>query len=954
MVAMSMRVSAILGPTNTGKTHTAVERMLGYRSGMIGLPLRLLAREVYDRVVSRVGPTRVALVTGEEKIVPAQPQYWIATVEAMPIGTPVDFLAVDEIQLAADRQRGHVFTARLLHARGMKETVFLGSDSIASLLKRLLPDVVIERRSRFSTLRHVPPEQLKRLPRRSAVVAFSAEEVYALAEILRRKRGGAAVVLGALSPRTRNAQAQLFESGEVDFLVATDAIGMGLNMDIAHVAFASLHKFDGERERPLRASEIGQIAGRAGRYMDDGTFSTLADTTPPIPAPIVARVENHRFIRLRKLVWRNAELDFRSPVRLMKALQAPPPRPELVRVKDALDEICLRLLLGDPDVQPTLTGPDRLRLLWEVCSLPDYRQTTLGRHAALVKRLYLSLAEWGRIAQDWIARSIRRIDNVAGDIEMLADRIARIRIWTYLTHRAEWVEDAAAWAEQARAVEDRLSDALHRVLADRFVDRRLSVLMRRLRERADVPVRIDDDGLVTVDGTAIARIEGLRLRPLASDGDPDRRLREKLAQKAIKTEIARRFKAFMAIGEKALTLTFPEDGQAAVRIMWRGAPLAVLDKGADPLRPVVRLVPDLALAADQAAMLARRLEDWLGACLRQRLAPLFVLRALREDGPASAGLSPAKADGGSVGLSAAGRAIAFRLEEGLGVISRHAVRAELSALFPRDRRLLRAAGVRFGVTTVFLPALLKPEAMRLRALLWALDRGCGGPVLLPPPGEVTTSVPEKPDDELYTRLGYLSIAPGRAVRVDMLERLARRVRPYGQNGAWFTVGGEEISLIGCRREEITAVMRLLGYGHKRIGRPVQVDGEGAGPSAESACATPGKGQSAEAAAGAQERIVFFWQGRQKKAARPFKKKGAGGRKGITASPAGGRRKAREAKPPSRDPHKRSHRAKATEPLAHSPFAVLVDLKKELIRREREEAQQVDAPSRRRERKEQRR
>ncbi len=945
---MSARVSAILGPTNTGKTHAAVERMLGYRSGMIGLPLRLLAREVYDRVVARVGPTRAALVTGEEKIVPARPQYWIATVEAMPIGMPVDFLAVDEIQLAADRQRGHVFTARLLHARGMKETVFLGSDSIAPILRRLLPDVMIERRSRFSTLRHVPPEQLKRLPRRSAVVAFSAEEVYALAEILRRKRGGAAVVLGALSPRTRNAQAQLFESGEVDFLVATDAIGMGLNMNIAHVAFASLHKFDGERERPLLASEIGQIAGRAGRYMDDGTFSTLADTTPPIPAPIVLRVENHRFIRLRKLVWRNSELDFHSPVRLVKALQAPPPRPELVRVKDALDEICLRLLLGDPDVQATLTGPDRLRLLWEVCGLPDYRQTTPGRHAALIKRLYLSLAKRGRIAEDWIARSIRRIDNIAGDIDTLADRIARIRIWTYLTHRAEWVEDAAGWAEQARAVEDRLSDALHRVLSDRFVDRRLSVLMRRLREKAEVPVKIDDRGLVTVDDTAIARIEGLRLRPLPGDGDPDRRLREKLAQKAIKMEIARRFRAFMAIGEEAIALALPED-DGTVRVMWRGAPLAVLEKGPDPLRPVVRLVPDLALAGEEAALLIRRLEDWVAARLTKRLEPLFALRTLREGGETGKGPSSAKTDGGSASLSAAGRAVAYRLEEELGVVERSALQAELSALSPRDRRLLRKAGVYFGVTTVFLPALLKPEAMRWRALLWAVDRGGRGPILLPSPGEVTTAVPEAVDDALYRRLGYLPIAPGRAVRVDMLERLARRVRPYGQNGAWFAVDGDEISLVGCRREEIVPVMRLLGYGHRRIGLPPQ--GENVDRPEESAALPRTDGGKAAEKSG--ERIVFFWQGWRK---RPVRRHDTGkGRNGRNRVSAGDEPRERKRKvSPARRPHKHERRRSATATSASSPFAVLVDLKKELIRREREKARQTAASPRRRERKEQRR
>ncbi len=945
---MSVHVSAILGPTNTGKTHAAVERMLGHRSGMIGLPLRLLAREVYDRVVARVGPTRVALVTGEEKIVPARPQYWIATVEAMPIGTPVEFLAVDEIQLAGDRQRGHVFTDRLLHARGMKETLFLGSDSIAPVLKRLLPDVVIERRSRFSTLRHVPPEQLKRLPRRSAVVAFSAEEVYALAEMLRRRRGGAAVVLGALSPRTRNAQAQLFESGEVDFLVATDAIGMGLNMNIAHVAFASLHKFDGERERPLLASEIGQIAGRAGRYMDDGTFSTLADTTPPIPPSLVSRVENHRFIRLKRLVWRNSDLDFRSPVRLMRALQEPPPRPELVRVRDALDETCLRLLIGDPDVQATLTGPERLHLLWEVCGLPDYRQTTPGRHAALVKRLYLSLAERGRIAEDWIARSIQRIDNVAGDIDTLAERIARIRIWTYLTHRADWVEDAGGWAERARAVEDRLSDALHRVLSDRFVDRRSSVLMRQLREKAEVPVAIDDDGLVTVDGTAIARIEGLRLRPLPAAGDPDRRLREKLAQKAIRTEISRRFRAFMALGEEALELVLPED-EGNARILWRGAILASVDRGQDPLRPAVRLAPDLALPAEQARLLNRRLETWLHARLEHRLGPLFALRTLRTNAAGHAEPQTQHTDGKTVGLSAAGRAVAFRLEEGLGVISRDAVRAELAALSARDRRLLRQAGVRLGAISVFLPPLLKPDAMRLKALLWAVARGGHGPLLLPAPGEVTTAIPDGADEDLYRRLGYLPIAPGRAVRVDMLERLAHRVRPYGQNGAWFFVEGEDLSLVGCRRDEIVSVMRVLGYGHRRIARPAQ-EGEGTP-------ATGGKDEGAHHAPGERpaeaERVVFFWQGHRQ---RPPRRAGKGRSRRRPPAPSAADRQAGKRKADSPSRNRSKGRSGRTEPAAprHSPFAVLIDLKKELARRGREKTETASDPSQPRKRKEQRR
>ncbi len=907
---VSESIRAILGPTNTGKTHAAVERMLAHRTGMIGLPLRLLAREVYDRVAARVGPTRVALVTGEEKIVPPQPQYWVATVEAMPVGTPVDFLAVDEIQLAADRQRGHVFTARLLHARGTKETMFLGSDSVASVLRRLLPDIAIERRSRFSTLRHVAPERLKRLPRRSAVVAFSAEEVYALAEILRRHRGGAAVVLGALSPRTRNAQAEMFESGEVDFLVATDAIGMGLNMNIAHVAFASLHKFDGERERPLSAAEIGQIAGRAGRYMDDGSFSTLADTTPPIPAPVIERVEAHRFPRIRRLVWRNVALDFHSPRRLLASLAAPPPRPELVRAEDALDEICLKLLLADPEVAATLASPECLRLLWEVCGLPDYRQTTPGRHAALVRRLYLSLVARGRISEDWIARAIRRIDNVAGDIDTLAGRIAQIRIWTYLTHRADWVVDAAGWAERARAVEDRLSDALHRVLADRFVDRRTSVLMRELREKGEVSVDIDEDGTVRVDGTAIARIEGLRLRPLPSAGDPDRRLREKLAQGPVKAEIARRFKAFLALGEEVLALDAGGGGRPA-RILWRGAPLAVIEAGDDPLRPAVRLLPDLALDAEQARQLAERLARWLKVTLEQELAPLFALRALREaaerTGRAETGSTESPAP-----LTAAGRAMAFRLEESLGVVRRRDAEAELKALTPDDRAALRRAGVRFGATAVYMPALLRPAAQRLKAVLWALGHGPQAVVFLPPPGHVSITVPAGAGRELVTALGYLVFAPGRAVRIDMLERLADLLRPFGRNGAWFEVTADEMSTLGCRRAELPAVMRLLGYGHRVI----------------EAAADEGREGEGQTAPGTPQRIAFFWEGHGPRGRRRDRR--------VARS-----RPARQDAAPDRKPQQARHRPRrkagrraGDDVRADSPFAVLVDLKRALAEREK--------------------
>ncbi|MBM3518522.1 MAG: disulfide oxidoreductase, partial [Alphaproteobacteria bacterium] len=563
-------VSAVLGPTNTGKTHLAVERMLGHASGMIGFPLRLLAREIYDRVVAARGRGRVALITGEERIVPPAPAYFVCTVEAMPLERGVEFLAVDEVQLAADGERGHVFTDRLLRARGSAETMFLGSQSAEPLIRRLFPEITVITRPRFSHLRYAGPSKLRRLPRRSAVVAFSLADVYALAELVRHQRGGTAVVLGALSPRTRNAQVAMFEAGEVDYLVATDAIGMGLNLDLGHVAFAALHKFDGHAVRGLTPEESAQIAGRAGRHMSDGTFGTTAELEA-LPADVVQRVEQHRFEALRTFQYRNSELDYRSIAALQRSLEAPPRYRGLVRCREADDQRVLKALVHDPEIAARATGRGAVALLWDVCRIPDYRKTLAEAHARLLGRIFRYLiAPAGRLPTDWVADQMARLDCADGDIDTLAVRTAHVRTWTYISHRPGWLDDPEHWQARARAIEDRLSDALHERLLQRFVDRRLSSLARRLRERSELVAGVAPDGEVLVEGIGAGRLEGFRFRPNLGLASGEGRTLRAAARGALRHEVVRR---------AAVLAQAPDDAfswGAEGRLRWNGDDVARL------------------------------------------------------------------------------------------------------------------------------------------------------------------------------------------------------------------------------------------------------------------------------------------------------------------------------------------------------------------------------------------
>jgi len=790
------RVVAVLGPTNTGKTHYAVERMLSYESGCMGFPLRLLAREVYDRVVAEKGAHQVALVTGEERIGRPDAPYVLATVEAMPLHRRFAFVAVDEIQLCADWERGHIFTDRLLNARGTFETVFMGSETIRPLLRELVPEAEILTRPRLSRLAYAGAARLDRLPRRSAVVAFTAADVYALAEILRRRRGGAAVVLGALSPRTRNAQVAMYQAGEVEHLVATDAIGMGLNMDLAHVAFARLRKFDGRSVRALTPPELAQIAGRAGRYTRDGTFGVtdgLADLDPRT----VRAIEEHAFPPLRFVYWRNSDLDFSSLDALIRSLDAEPPHPGLVQVRDALDHRSLLLLARREEVRRILDSPERVRLLWEVCQIPDYRKTLAEAHLRLLETVFLHLTgPAGRLPKDWVARMITRLDRTDGDIDALIGRIAHIRTWAYLSHRADWMEDAAEFQQRSRAVEDRLSDALHERLTQRFVDRRTTTLLRRLRESGELPGEVDSDGAVFVDGHRLGRIEGLRFFPESGGSELEQRVLARAARRVVHRELRRRAEA---LGSAQAGLV-----RAGTTIRWQGEAVAEIRRGADPLRPHIHLLAGPDLDASLAERIRCRLGEWLEAELAPAREPLFALEALSE----------------APDVAPAARALAWRLLEGLGTAPASELEPLVRGLEARDRRILARLGVRFGRLRVYVAPLLRPRPMELRAFLLSLWHGVDLPV--PPPGH--TVLRDLPADRVRPHLAALGFLPlaGVALRADVAERLAQRLRALARQGP-FAPPPALAAEAGLSREELERVIPELGFRRvRRDGRELFV------------------------------------------------------------------------------------------------------------------------------------
>lgn len=797
-------VTAVLGPTNTGKTHLAIERMLAHPSGMIGLPLRLLAREVYNKIAARAGEASVALVTGEEKIKPKNPRYWVSTVEAMPRDLDVSFLAVDEVQIASDLERGHVFTDRLLNRRGRDETLLLGAATMRPIIERLLPGVSMITRPRLSQLEFAGDRKITRQPRRTAIVAFSADEVYAIAELIRRQHGGAAVVLGSLSPRTRNAQVEMFQNGDVDYLVATDAVGMGLNLDVDHVAFASDRKFDGYQFRRLTPSEFAQIAGRAGRATRNGTFGTTGRCAPFEP-DLVNALQNHTFDPVKVLQWRNARLDFSSLGALQVSLNVGPGHEALTRAPIAEDMRVLDHAARDGEVRDVAHGKAAVERLWEACQVPDYRKLSPAAHAELVTTLYGFLMQKGCIPDSWFEAQVTQADRIDGDIDTLSARIAQIRTWTFVANRPDWLRDPERWQGITREVENKLSDALHERLTERFVDRRTSVLMRRLRENTSLNTEIGKTGEVIVEGHVIGRLDGFTFAPDAAQAGSDAKALQAAAQAVLAGEINARAEKLGNAPDEQFVLT----SEGIIR--WTGDAVARLSAADEALHPRIRIISDERLTGAPRDKVQARLELWLKTHIEKLLGPMFELSKAED-------------------VTGIARGIAYQLVEALGVLERPKIANELKDLDQSSRATLRKYGVRFGAYHIYFPGLLKPAARALAALLWALKQdnvdlsALSGAQHLASSGRTSFPVDKQLPRDAYRVLGYKQ-AGERAVRVDILERLADLIRPalaWRENspgekpagafdGRSFMVTQAMTSLTGSAGEDFASVLRALGY-----------------------------------------------------------------------------------------------------------------------------------------------
>ena len=819
-------ITAVLGPTNTGKTHLAVERLTAHSSGMIGFPLRLLAREVYDRVCAMKGEGRVALITGEQRIEPPDARWYLCTAESMPVLSgrpnrpaegPLDrefaFVALDEAQLGADPERGHVFTDRLLRARGREETMILGSDTLRPMIRHLLPEAEVVTRPRFSTLSYAGAKKLSRLPRRSAIVAFSVEEVYAVAEMLRRFAGGAAVVMGALSPSTRNAQVRMFQEGEVDYLVATDAIGMGLNLDVRHVAFASLHKFDGHRRRRLTAAEMAQIAGRAGRHQTDGTFGVLAGKGGEFTPEEIEAIEEHRFKPLQNLYWRESEPRFSDVATLIGDLEAKPNDAALKAAPEAIDLAVLKRLADSGDVMASAREPAGLRRLWAAASLPDFRQVGPDHHSRFVSRLWTHLGQGdrgrGKLPRAMVAQEIARLDDMRGDVEALAQKIAATRTWSYIAHRPDWVEDRAEMAERTGALERKLSDALHDRLRQRFVDRRTSVLLRKMGKDASLlPVSLDESGTVLVDGEEIGTLDGFRFQPAADARASEHRLLLAAAERHLGGLMTEKAGELAASEDGDFTLEANASGRPAV--LWRGGELGVLEPGKTLLQPAFKHAKALnGLEGADLAAVVERAETWLAARIEKHLGGITALLAL----------SQSKHAPGPV------RALAIQLAEQGGVAARADVADAVHALDKDQRAAARKAGIVFGALDIYHHLALKPGAARWRSALDAVMTGKPMPQL-PPESAVHLADWRFANARDCRNAGYRRFGTEH-LRIDLVERLARKAHEARGQERDFSIDLALPTSLGLSEKGFDMLMRDAGFRRLPPAKPEEAAEEAA-------------------------------------------------------------------------------------------------------------------------------
>ncbi len=780
------KITAVLGPTNTGKTHLAIETMLSFDSGMIGFPLRLLAREVYDKVIKKTSLDKVALITGEEKIIPTNAKYFLCTVESMPIDKYLEFVAIDEIQMCADHERGHIFTERLLNMRGNKLTMFMGSNTIKNIISKLDDDIEFINRNRLSKLFYSGHKKISRIDRKTAIIAFSAEDVYAIAELIRRQKGGAAIVMGSLSPKTRNAQVDLYQSGDVDFLVATDAIGMGINMDLNHIYFSNLKKFDGKKSRRLNLSEIGQIAGRAGRYLNDGSFG-ITGQCKEINAEEVDLLENHKFENIQFLFWRNSNLNFNNSLSLIKSLDEKPHKGWLRKINECEDEKALKFFLKDRNLIDNELDQNKLSLLWECCQIPDFVKKTYGNHYEVIKNVYKYLnSKKGKITDDFMRLQLMKLDKLDGNVDSLSNRIANVRTWSYVSNKNNWVENQNYWIEKTKLLEDKLSDRLHEELTKTFIDKRASVLARGLKQDMEFNTKILENNEVIIDEQFIGKINGLKLELDLKKGtlETDIKALKKAARQSIGPELKKRVQIIIDTGLVELRNDF--------KIYWRDSPIAKLTSGKDYLSPNFELIIDDILDVNHKEKLTNYINKWLRNKIDATLDSLVNLKDLDEKNSSI-------------------KALAYQLYENNGVLKRDQVSEYLKNLEQNERKILRNLGVKFGRYHVYLYKLIKPEPVSLRTLLWK-NYHQKYFNLKPPTFGLNFIIDKNLKDKNFMLLCGFEKFDNFFVRIDILERLfVQIINSNSDNKKEIKVIPEMLNLLGCSKDNFKKLINKMNY-----------------------------------------------------------------------------------------------------------------------------------------------
>ncbi len=783
---MKNKITAVLGPTNTGKTHLAIETMLSFDSGMIGFPLRLLAREVYDKVIKKVDLEKVALITGEEKIIPTNARYFLCTVESMPIDKQLDFVGVDEIQMCADHERGHIFTDRLLNMRGNKLTMLMGSNTIKNIISKLDDDVEFINRNRLSKLSYAGHKKISRISRKTAIIAFSAEEVYAIAELIRRQKGGAAIVMGSLSPKTRNAQVELYQSGDVDFLVATDAVGMGINMDLENVYFSNLKKFDGKKLRRLNLSEIGQIAGRAGRYLNDGNFGITGECKE-MNAEEVDLLENHKFEEIQFLFWRNSDLNFENPLALLKSLEEKPDERWLRKIHECEDEKALKFFLRDKNLENVNFNKEKLSLLWECCQIPDFVKKTYGNHYEVIANVFKYLnSQKGKITNDFMHLQLMKLNKLEGNVDSLSNRIANVRTWSYVSNKNNWIENQNYWIEKTKLLEDKLSDRLHEELTKTFIDKRASILARGLKQDMKFDTKILENNEVMIDNQFIGKINGLKLELDLKKGalETDIKSLKKAARQTVGPELEKRIGIIIDTGLVELKDNF--------KIYWNNSSIGKIVPGKDYLNPNIELIVDDILEQNQRKKLNIFLEKWIKNKINTILKSLIDLKDLKDKNSSI-------------------KALAYQLYENNGVLKRDQVSEYLKNLEQNERKILRELGVKFGRYHVFLHRLIKPEAVSIRTLLWK-NHHQKYFNLKPPTFGLNFLDNDKINNKNFMLLCGFEKFDNFYVRIDILERLFMQIINSNlKKDNKIKMTPEMLNLLGCSKDNFKKLLKNMNY-----------------------------------------------------------------------------------------------------------------------------------------------